>query len=90
MRCGARGGGPARGSSEPTQVRDFARATGQLAKTDRINAEILARFAEVVRPTLRALPTVDAQELDALLTRRRELLEMLGAERTWLDQVRNT
>jgi transposase len=71
----------------PRQVRDFARATGQLAKTDRIDAEILARFAEVVRPALRVLPTVDAQELDALLTRRRQLLEMLGAERNRLGQV---
>jgi transposase len=74
----------------PRQVRDFARATGQLAKTDRIDAEMLARFAEVVRPALRALPTVDAQELDALLTRRRQLLEMLGAERKRLDQVSGT
>jgi transposase len=71
----------------PRQVRDFARATGQLAKTDRIDAAILARFAEVVRPALRTLPTVDAQALDALLTRRRQLLEMLGAERNRLGQV---
>ena len=71
----------------PRQVRDFARATGQLAKTDRIDAEILARFAEVVRPPQRTLPTVEAQELDALLTRRRQLLEMLGAERNRLGQV---
>ena len=63
------------------QVRDFARATGQLAKTDRIDAEILARCADTVRPETRTLPTVEAQELDALLTRRRQLLEMLGAER---------
>ena len=71
----------------PRQVRDFARATGQLAKTDRIDADILARFADVVRPALRSLPTADAQELDALLTRRRQLLEMLGAERNRLGQV---
>jgi transposase len=55
----------------PRQVRDFAKATGQLAKTDRIDADILARFADVVRPTVRAIPTEDVQELDALLTRRR-------------------
>jgi transposase len=71
----------------PRQVRDFARATGQLAKTDRIDAELLARFADVVRPTRRPLPTMDARELDALLTRRRQLLEMLGAERNRLKQV---
>lgn len=71
----------------PRQVRDFARATGQLAKTDRIDATILARFADVVRPALRSLPTADAQVLDALLTRRRQLLEMLGAERNRLGQV---
>jgi transposase len=71
----------------PRQVRDFARATGQLAKTDRIDAAILARFADTVRPAVRVLPTTDAQELDALLTRRRQLLEMLGAERNRLGQV---
>jgi transposase len=71
----------------PRQVRDFARATGQLAKTDRIDADILARFADTVRPAVRVLPTTDAQELDALLTRRRQLLEMLGAERNRLGQV---
>ena len=70
----------------PRQVRDFARATGQLAKTDRIDAAILARFADVVRPAVRPLPTADAQVLDALLTRRRQLLEMLGAERNRLGQ----
>ena len=68
----------------PRQVRDFARATGQLAKTDRIDADILARFADTVRPAVRVLPTADAQELDALLTRRRQLLEMLRAERNRL------
>jgi transposase len=71
----------------PRQVRDFARATGQLAKTDRIDAEILARFADTVRPARRPIATAAAQELDALLTRRRQLLEMLGAERNRLGQV---
>src|SRR3972149_9245011 len=47
----------------PRQVRDFAKATGQLAKTDRIDAEVLARFAEVVRPALRPLPDAATQEL---------------------------
>lgn len=71
----------------PRQVRDFARATGQLAKTDRIDADILALFAERVRPAVRALPDADAQELEALLARRRQLLEMLQAERNRLGQV---
>ena len=65
----------------PRQVRDFARATGQLAKTDRIDADIPALFAERVWPEVRALPDAEAQELDALLARRRQLLEMLQAER---------
>ena len=71
----------------PRQVRDFAKATGQLAKTDRIDADILARFADVVRPDVRAIPTEEVQELDALLTRRRQLLEMLQAERNRTGQV---
>ena len=71
----------------PRQVRDFARATGQLAKTDRLDADILARFAEKVRPALRPIPNAEAQELDAMLTRRRQLVEMLGAERNRLGQV---
>jgi transposase len=73
--------------ANPRQVRDFAKATGQLAKTDRIDADILARFADAVRPTVRALPDAEAQELDALLARRRQLLEMLQAERNRLGQV---
>jgi transposase len=71
----------------PRQVRDFAKATGQLAKTDRIDADILARFADVVRPAVRAVPDAAAQELEALLARRRQLLEMLQAERNRLGQV---
>jgi len=71
----------------PRQVRDFARATGQLAKTDRIDADLLALFADRVRPAVRPIADAEAQELDALLTRRRQLLEMLGAERHRLGQV---
>jgi transposase len=71
----------------PRQVRDFAKATGQLAKTDRIDADILARFADVVRPAVRVIADAEAQELDALLARRRQLLEMLQAERNRLGQV---
>lgn len=71
----------------PRQVRDFAKATGQLAKTDRIDADILALFAERVRPAVRPLLDAEAQELDALLARRRQLIEMLQAERNRLGQV---
>lgn len=70
--------------ANPRQVRDLARATGQLAKTDAIDAHMLALFAERVRPTPRPLPDAAAQLLDALLTRRRQLLEMLVAEKNRL------
>ncbi len=65
----------------PRQVRDFAKATGQLAKTDAPDAGIIARFAEAVRPTPRPLPDATMQHIDAVLQRRRQLLEMLVAER---------
>lgn len=71
----------------PRQVRDFAKATGRLAKTDRLDAAVLARFAEQVQPEARPLATADQQELDALLTRRRQLIEMLTAEKNRLGQV---
>lgn len=68
----------------PRQVRDFGRATGQLAKSDEIDARILALFAERIRPEPRPLPDPVAQELDALVARRRQLQQMLGAERNRL------
>ena len=64
----------------PRQVRDFARAVGKLAKTDRIDAEVLAHFAEAVRPEPRALPDELTHVLQGWLARRRQLLEMLVAE----------
>ena len=64
----------------PRQVRDFAKATGQLAKTDSIDAGVLAHFAEVIRPELRPLPDVVTLELRALTARRRQILEMIAAE----------
>ena len=72
------------------QVRDVARATGQLAKTDRIDVEILARFADVVRPKVCVIPDAAVHERDALLTRRRQLLEMRQAERHCVGQVFGT
>jgi len=65
----------------PRQVRDFARATGRLAKTDAIDARILAQFAEAIRPELRLLPDEETRALRALVERRRQLLEMLTAEK---------
>ena len=73
--------------ANPRQVRDFARATGQLAKTDRIDAETLALFAERVRPTPRPLADEASAALDALLTRRRQLVGMRGAERNRLEHA---
>jgi transposase len=64
----------------PRQVRDFAKATGQLAKTDAIDAAILALFGQRVRPEVRALPDESTQVLEALLVRRRQIMEMLVAE----------
>jgi transposase len=60
--------------TNPRQARDFAKATGQLAKTDRLDAHLLARFAERVHPTPRPLPDAVLQQLDALMTRRRPWL----------------
>src|SRR5262245_24477200 len=60
----------------PRQARDFAKATGQLAKTDALDARALAHFAEAVRPAPRPLPDAQADELRALLARRRPLVAM--------------
>ena len=76
----------------PRQMRDFAKATGRLDKTDRLDAVALARFAQAVQPPARPAPAADAQALAATLARRRQLLEMLTAEqnrlRTALPVVR--
>ena len=68
----------------PRQVRDFAKAIGRLAKTDALDADVLARFAAHVRPEPRPLPDAAQQALTALVTRRRQLVEMLTAERNRL------
>ena len=68
----------------PRQVRDFAKAIGRLAKTDALDADVLARFAAHVRPEPRPLPDAAQQELTALVARRRQLVEMLTAERNRL------
>lgn len=69
------------------QVRDFAKATGQLAKTDAIDAAVLAHFAEAVRPALRPLPDAATQALSALMMRRRQLIEMRTAEQNRLGSA---
>lgn len=73
--------------ANPRQVRDFAKATGQLAKTDRVDAFILALFAERIRPPVRPLPDEQTRILGALLTRRRQLQEMLTAEKNRFAQA---
>ena len=65
----------------PRQVRNFARATGKLAKTDALDAQVLAHFAEAMRPVSRPLPDSDTRELAALVARRRQLVEMITAEK---------
>lgn len=69
----------------PRQTRDFAKATGKLAKTDTIDALVLARFGEAVRPEVRPLKDEQTQELNALVLRRRQLLGMLTAEKNRLN-----
>jgi transposase len=73
--------------ANPRQVRAFAQAVGILAKTDRIDARVLAHFAEAVKPLPRPLPDAATQELRALLLRRRQVVEMLTAERNRLGTV---
>ena len=70
--------------ANPRQTRDFARSTGQLAKTDTIDARGLALFAARVVPEVRALPTEEARALDALVSRRRQIIEMITAEKNRL------
>jgi len=66
----------------PRQVRDFAKATGQLAKTDQIDARVLADFAARIKPELRPLATEEQEELRDFLTRQQQLTQMLVAEKT--------
>ena len=68
----------------PRQVRDFAKATGKLAKTDELDAAVIAHFAEAIRPAVRPLPDEQTRELQALVVRRRQLVEMLVSEQNRL------
>jgi len=71
----------------PRQVRDFAKAMGILAKTDKIDAAVIARFAETVKPSAERFPDADALELEALLTRRRQLVGMIASEKNRLQAL---
>jgi transposase len=72
----------------PRQIRDFARATGQLAKTDALDAQVIARFADAVQPPVRPLSSPEAQALADLMARRRQVVDMLGAELNRQGQAR--
>jgi len=72
----------------PRQVRDFARATGKLAKTDALDAQVLAHFAEAIRPLPRSLPDTETQSLTALVARRNQVMGMLVAEKNRLRTSR--
>lgn len=72
----------------PRQVRDFAKATGRLAKTDAIDADVLAHFGEALKPQLRPMADAETQELGDLLTRRQQLVGMLTAEKNRLQTAR--
>ena len=71
----------------PRQVRDFARATGQLAKTDALDAAVLAHFAEAVRPPVRPLRDAETQALNALAARRQQVMSMLVSEKNRLNSA---
>jgi transposase len=73
----------------PRQIRDFARATGRLAKTDALDAQVIALFAERIRPDARPLADADSQALAELVARRRQVVEMIGMETNRLHQGRN-
>jgi len=71
----------------PRQIRDFARATGRLAKTDPLDAAVIAHFAEAVRPQARPVASAEAQALGELVGRRRQLIGMMTAERNRRRQL---
>jgi transposase len=74
--------------SNPRRVRAFARSTGRLAKTDKLDAKLLAHFAAAVRPPVRTLPSDEEEQLTGLLTRRRQIVDMLTVEKNRLHTVR--
>ncbi len=68
----------------PRQVRDFAKSTGKLAKTDRLDAQAIAHFAEAIKPEVRYLADEESREIAAMMSRRRQLVEMMVAEKNRL------
>jgi transposase len=74
--------------TNPRRVRAFASSTGRLAKTDKLDARLLAHFAAAVRPPVRALPNEEEQQLTGLLTRRRQIVDMLTVEKNRLHTIR--
>lgn len=72
----------------PRRIREFARSIGQLAKTDKLDAKVIAHFGAATRPEARKLPTEEEEKLTALMTRRRQIIEMLTAERNRLHSAR--
>lgn len=76
--------------ANPRQVRDFARATGQLAKTDRLDALVIAQYARAVRPEVRPLPDAQARQLSDLVARRSQVVGLLAMEKQRLHKARGT
>ncbi len=74
--------------TNPRKVRAFARSTGKLAKTDKLDAKLLAHFAAAIRPTIRPMPSDEEEQLTGLLVRRRQLVDMLTVEKNRLHTVR--
>jgi len=74
----------------PRQIRDFAKSVGMLAKTDILDARIIARFAATVQPTPHPMPDVEAQELGAITSRRRQIVSMITAEKNRLGTASKT
>jgi transposase len=72
----------------PRRIREFARSIGQLAKTDKLDARVIAHFGAATHPEVRKLPTNDEEKLTALITRRRQIIEMLTAEKNRLHSAR--
>jgi len=71
----------------PRQVRDFAKSIGRLAKTDKLDAAVLARFAETMQPEPRPLPNEDEEQLRDFLACRRQLVDIITAEKNWLHRA---
>ncbi len=72
----------------PRRIREFARSIGQLAKTDKLDAKVMAHFGAATHPEARQLPTEEEEKLTALMTRRRQIIEMLTAEKNRVHSTR--